>query len=68
MSTRWHELAWIIDRRSLEVISAALFALDCLGLQEDHPPGQAPPPRQPWDTGPPPPQPAEVLLRCLNQG
>ena len=63
MAARWQELAWIIDRRWLEVVSTALFELGSLGLQEDHPPGQAPPPRQPWDTGPLPPPSAEVLLR-----
>ena len=63
MASSWQELAWVIARDRLEVVSAALFSLDCLGLQEDHVPGQAPPPRQPWDTGPLPLPSAEVLLR-----
>jgi ribosomal protein L11 methyltransferase len=63
MASRWQELAWTIDRSRLEVVSAALFALGSLGIQEDHPPGQAPPPRQPWDTGPLPEPSAQVLLR-----
>lgn len=63
MAARWQELAWTIDRSRLDVISTALFALGSLGLQEDHPPGQAPPPRQPWDTGPLPMPSVQVLLR-----
>ena len=63
MSSRWQELAWLIDRERLAVVSTALFALDTLGLQEDHPPDQVPTPRQPWDTGPDAPPAAEVLLR-----
>ena len=63
MAARWQELAWTIERSSLEVVSAALFALGSLGLQEDHPPGQTPVPRQPWDTGPLPMPSAQVLLR-----
>ena len=63
MSSRWQELAWVIDRSCLEVVSAALFSLGSLGLQEDHPPGQAPDPRQPWDTGPAAPPSEAVLLR-----
>ena len=63
MAARWQELAWTIDRSSLEVVSGALFDLGSLGLQEDHPPGQAPVPRQPWDTGPLPVPSAQVLLR-----
>jgi ribosomal protein L11 methyltransferase len=63
MALRWQELAWVIDRHHLEVVSEALFALGSLGLQEDHPPGEAPAPRQPWDTGPVAPLPAAILLR-----
>ncbi|MFT5682916.1 MAG: ribosomal protein L11 methyltransferase [Myxococcota bacterium] len=63
MSARWQELAWVIDRSRLEVVSVALFALGSLGLQEDHPPGQAPTPRQPWDTGPEASPSEAVLLR-----
>jgi len=35
-----------------------------LGCQEDYLPGEKPPVRQPWDTGPPPPAPDRILLRA----
>ncbi|MEL6349965.1 MAG: hypothetical protein AAFV53_43085, partial [Myxococcota bacterium] len=61
---RWLELAWTLPRTHTERASAALFDLGCLGVQEDHPHGQAPPPRQPWDTGPRPALPSRVVLRA----
>lgn len=59
----WAELALVVPRQRLGEISGALFALGALGLQEDHLPGEAPVPRQPWDEGPPPPPTERVLLR-----
>jgi ribosomal protein L11 methyltransferase len=41
----------------VKVVSAALFGAGAVGVQEDWMPGTAPPPRQPWDTGPPAPLP-----------
>ncbi len=61
----WRELQLLgAPRGRTNSISARLFALGTSGVQEDHLPGQAPPPRQPWDTGPPPPAPRRVLLRA----
>jgi len=60
----WQELRWILPRRKAASAVDALFALDCLGAQEDYLPGEAPPPRQPWDTGPPPPPPERILVRA----
>lgn len=51
-----------LARRRVEAVSAALFRLGALGVQEDWLPGEAPPPPQPWDTGPPAPEPARVVL------
>ena len=63
-SPAWIELRWTLPRQAAEPASAALFDLGALGVQEDYLPGQAPPPRQPWDTGPRPPEPPLVLLRA----
>ena len=61
----WRELQLLgLPRGLVEPASARLFALGTSGVQEDYLPGQAPPPRQPWDTGPPPPAPRRVLLRA----
>jgi ribosomal protein L11 methyltransferase len=64
MEDAWQELRWTLLRAHTPRALDALFALDCLGAQEDFLPGQAPPPRQPWDTGPAAPLPTEVLLRA----
>lgn len=60
----WVELQLVVDRELLPRASDTLFSLGASGLQEDHLPGEAPAPRQPWDTGPPPPASARVLLRA----
>jgi len=61
----WRELQLLgVPRGLVDSVSTRLFALGTSGVQEDHLPGQAPPPRQPWDTGPPPPAPRRVLLRA----
>jgi ribosomal protein L11 methyltransferase len=61
----WRELQLLgLPRGLIDHVSARLFALGTAGVQEDHLPGQAPPPRQPWDTGPPPPAPRRVVLRA----
>ena len=39
------------------------MAQGAAGVQEDFPPGMAPPPRQPWDRGPRPPRPSRVVVR-----
>jgi ribosomal protein L11 methyltransferase len=59
----WAELALVVPRHQLDRISTVLFALGALGLQEDFLPGEAPPVRQPWDTGPAAVLPERVLLR-----
>lgn len=53
-----------LPRADLDRVSDRLFELGASGLQEDHLPGEAPPVRQPWDTGPPPPPSARVVLRA----
>ncbi|MFT4625245.1 MAG: ribosomal protein L11 methyltransferase [Myxococcota bacterium] len=61
----WHELRLVgVPRAQLAQWSAELFALGASGLQEDHLPGSAPAPRQPWDTGPDAPLPPTLLLRA----
>ena len=61
----WHELALVGLRRSLlPPTSKRLFAAGAAGLQEDHLPGQAPAPQQPWDTGPPPKPTLRMVVRA----
>lgn len=60
----WRELAIRVHHVDVERVSAIAFDLGASGVQEDWLPGQAPPPRQPWDTGPQAPEPAERLLRA----
>lgn len=63
-------MAWValelpgLPRTQLKAVSERLFALGASGLQEDDLPGQAPPPRQPWDKGPRPKPPPALLLRA----
>lgn len=64
MSEVWQELRWSLRRKDAPRALDALFGLECLGAQEDYLPGEAPPPRQPWDTGPAPVLPERVLLRA----
>lgn len=61
---RWVELSLVVARGLLPHRSAELFELGALGLQEDFLEGEAPPPRQPWDTGPLPPVPKHKVLRA----
>lgn len=61
---RWVEMRLVVPRERIEDVSAALLDLEAAGLQEDHLPGEAPPPRQPWDTGPLAPEPPRVLLKA----
>ena len=63
MSESWAELQWIIPREALNRISSILFSWGVAGIQEDFLPGEAPPPKQPWDTGPPAILPSRILLR-----
>lgn len=60
----WRELQVVVPRGLAESASAQLLAAGAAGVQEDYLPGEAPPPRQPWDTGAPPPQPKRLLLRA----
>lgn len=53
-----------LPRPHAERVSARLFALGAAGLQEDWLPGETPPPRQPWDTGPRAPLPHRIVLRA----
>jgi ribosomal protein L11 methyltransferase len=61
----WRELLiGPLSRRLAPRASAELFALGTAGVQEEPAPGQAHPPRQPWDTGPAPPPPTDVVVRA----
>ena len=64
----WRELRVVVPAGLVQHASAALFAAGAAGVQEDYLPGQAPPPRQPWDTGPPPPEPRERELVAWFDG
>ena len=48
----WWEVAIDVARRRFDRVSDALFGAGAAGVQEEHRPGEAPPPRQPWDQGP----------------
>ena len=63
MSETWAELQWAVPREEFVRLSTILFDLGVEGIQEDFLPGEAPPPRQPWDDGPEPLLPPNVLLR-----
>lgn len=58
----WRALRLVVDTGAIQGVSNQLFALGAQGVQEDFLPGEAPPPRQPWDTGPPPPRPRRQVL------
>ena len=58
----WRELRVTVPSGLVESVSSTLFAQGASGVQEDFLPGQAPPPRQPWDTGSPPPLPRRRVL------
>lgn len=61
----WSELELFgLPRADLDATSSRLFELGAAGLQEEHLPGEAPPPRQPWDTGPRPPPSERLILRA----
>ena len=60
----WVELQLIVPRREAERLGAALVDLGAIGCQEDHLLGEAPPVRQPWDTGPQVPMPPRILLKA----
>lgn len=59
----WVEVRSRVLRARAELLSEAMMEAGALGLQEDHLPGATPTYRQPWDTGPAPPEPPELLLR-----
>lgn len=61
---RWVEMRLVVPRERVEEVSAVVLDLEAAGVQEDYLPGEAPPPRQPWDTGPAAPEPARVLLKA----
>ena len=60
----WIELQWGVPRKLVDLLSSSLFELQALGVQEDYLPGEKPPPRHPWDTGPKPPEPPNILLKA----
>lgn len=60
----WYTLAVLLPRPLVAATSRALLELGATGLQEDQPPGHTPKFRQPWDKGPGPRPPRQVLLRA----
>ena len=60
----WWEVALDVARRRFDRVSDALFGAGASGVQEEHRPGEAPPPRQPWDTGPAPKPTERVIARA----
>lgn len=68
MADRWTELRLVVPRGQAAAASGLMWELGAVGVQEDYLPGQAPPARQPWDTGAPPPQPPDLLLRGWWEG
>jgi ribosomal protein L11 methyltransferase len=58
----WQALVADVPRGLAERVSDLLFGLGSAGTEERFRPGEAPPPRQPWDTGPPPPAPQRLLV------
>jgi len=63
----WAEVEVEVARTGIDAASSVLVDAGAAGLQEDYRPGEAPPPRQPWDTGPlPPPPPVAVLRTWLD--
>lgn len=60
----WWEFAAVVSRPDLDRRITQLFAAGAAGAQEDHLPGEAPVPRQPWDNGPLPAPSDRVLVRA----
>jgi len=59
----WAEVSVVVPRDRADAVGDCMMGLGAVGLQEDHLPGEAPLPRQPWDTGPLAPATARMLLR-----
>ncbi len=60
----WWEVAVDVARRRFDRVSGALFGAGASGVQEEHRPGEAPAPRQPWDTGPAPKATERVIVKA----
>jgi ribosomal protein L11 methyltransferase len=60
----WSELRVELPATVAELAQDILNDLGASGTQEDFVPGEAPPPRQPWDDGPPPPPPARLQVKA----
>lgn len=60
----WQEYRLLVQRKQAATLSRDLMRLGAVGVQEDHPPGHTPHFRQPWDRGPAPRKPKQVLLRA----
>ncbi len=63
----WTELSVEVPRGDVDRVSGVFFAHGAAGVQEDFLPGQAPPPRQPWDTGAPPPAVKQRVVKAWFQ-
>ena len=58
----WEALLVEVPAGAVGGVSRALFSLGAAGVQEGFREGEQPPPRQPWDTGTPPPLPRRRVL------
>lgn len=61
---QWHELRVVVPRGGVQAVGEVVFAHNSVGTQEDYLPGEAPPPRQPWDDGPLPAAPKRLVVRA----
>ena len=60
----WVEVVVDLPRGLADHAQALLFVLGAAGTEEAWRPGEAPPPRQPWDRGSPPPEPARKHVKA----
>ena len=63
----WTELRVVLPRERVPTVSELMWELGASGVQEDYLPGEAPPPRQPWDTGPAGPEPSAGVHTVVHQ-
>jgi ribosomal protein L11 methyltransferase len=61
---RWAEVSRVVDADAAPELIDRLAGMGAVGIQEDYLPGEAPPFRQPWDTGPPPEEPARRVIKA----
>ena len=62
-TSTWTEVTVDVPSGLTQTVQSTLFELGANGTEETYRPGEAPPPRQPWDTGPAAPKPRRRLIR-----